>query len=219
MRTRAAFILLVLLLSGSVLGQDPYDFSTLDWELKRDKQGVQIYTATMPDSKYKAVKSVMLAPGTVQEYTALVLDTDSCSQWAHLCKHSNIEQQISINQSYVYTYNDLPFPVSDRDVLAKVTWHYDVDNGKVTMSSYATQEIKEPTKAIRIKHGHSQWHFTPQDDQVLIEGFAHIDPNGATPAWLTNILLVDSPYKTALAMKQQIESGKYAKTPVEFMQP
>ena len=38
---------------------------------------------------------------------------------------------------------------------------------------------------------------------------AHVDPNGPTPAWITNFLLVDSPFETPSRMRDLIATGRY----------
>ena len=43
-------------------------------------------------------------------------------------------------------------------------------------------------------------------DTLIIEG---IDPEGATPAWLTNRLLVGAPFETMAAMRTLLASGRY----------
>ena len=77
--------------------------------------------------------------------------------------------------------------------------------------------VAKTSSAIRIINAFSQWHFTPLDDgKVMVESFAHIDPNGSTPAWITNMLLVDSPYKTMINMRKIIEAGKYTDSTSRF---
>ena len=135
-----------------------------------------------------------------------------------MCKEARIEKRVSPSESYAYIYNDIPFPVSDRDVYTHVVWTRNADTKRVTMTSTAAEGGTEKTKAVRIKNAVSQWHFTPQENgTTLVENFAHIDPNGPTPAWITNMMLVDSPYKSMLKMRNIVESGKYSNTKIEFL--
>lgn len=57
--------------------------------------------------------------------------------------------------------------------------------------------------------------FTPNDNGTTkVENFAHIDLNGPTPAWITNRVLIEAPYKTMLEMRHIIEGGGYANAPM-----
>ena len=189
------------------------------WKIKKNKDGISVYTSKVPGSKFRAVRSEMRVKGKVSSLVALVSDDAACPKWADLCKESKTIEHTSSTEKYVYVYNDIPFPAKDRDVLAHVVWVHTPSTGKVSMTSTATQgrhpEIKQ---AVRLKDAVSQWHFTPQGDgTVLVESFAHIDPNGPTPAWLTNMMLVSSPLKTMKRMKEIIESGKYADSKIAFL--
>jgi hypothetical protein len=74
-----------------------------------------------------------------------------------------------------------------------------------------SEKLKKVNRnAVRIYQAVTQWHFTTlEDGRVKVENFAHIDPNGPTPAWLINALLVNSPYKTMKKMRALIEAGNY----------
>lgn len=189
-----------------------------DWQEKKNEKGIQIYTSSVEGSPFKAVRGVMTIAASVKELVALVEDLPACPQWADLCKEARLEKRISESESYVYIYNDIPFPVTDRDVYAHVTWAVDPDSNKVSMTSRASEGGPATGKAVRLIDAVSQWHFTPiSESQTLVENFAHIDPNGPTPAWLTNLMLVSSPFKTMVKMREITESGQYAAAVVPFL--
>ncbi len=188
------------------------------WKEKLDKEGIKIYTSKVQGSKYNAVRGVMTAKANITSLVALVQDTSSCPQWAEFCKESRVHKKISDTEYYIYTYNDIPFPVTDRDAVTKVVWKQDPDTLKVSMRSTPTKGLIEKTKAVRIEEADSQWHFTPlKDGSTLVESFAHINPNGPTPAWLTNMLLVKAPFKTMKNMRAIAERGDYQNKSLAFI--
>ncbi len=188
------------------------------WEEKRNKKGITIYTSSVNGSPYKAVRGVMQITGTIESLVALVEDLPACPDWAAMCKEARIVERVSPVESYAYIYNDVPFPVADRDVYTHLKWSVDDHSGKVTMTSTAAKGGVPTTKAVRLTEAITQWHFTPQENgQVLVENFAHINPNGPTPAWLTNILLVGAPFDTMAEMRKLIEGGAYPDAHIEFL--
>lgn len=211
---KAACLLLLSIVFFSAYAQHSdinNDWRDYNWREKRDKDGIKIYTSNMPNSKYDAVYGSMIVNSPINNLVALVKDTEACSQWADLCKKSRVEQIISEVEYYVYTYNDIPFPVTDRDVVAKVKWSQNTDTLAVTMTTEPVIGMVEKTDAVRIEEADSRWYFTPQaDGTTKVETFAHINPNGPTPAWLTNMLLVSSPFKTMKGMREIVEGGAYA---------
>lgn len=196
-----------------------YQNTEFNWTLKKDKRGVQIYTSKVADSNYVAVLSVMSVKASAQSLAALVMDFDYCPKWAAMCKYAKVHEQLSVNESIVYSLNNAPFPVRDRDVVAKVQWLVDDTSQKISMLSRAIDsDFPRKKGVIRVKHAVSEWHFTPQENgQTLVENFAHVDPNGALPAWVVNILIIDSPYKTFKKMRRLVESGKYDDVALSFL--
>ena len=191
--------------------------SNYDWKLKRDKDGVQIYTSVVEDSSYKAVRGKMLVEAPLTALVALVEDLPRCSEWAALCKTARVEKRVSPTESYVYILNDLPFPVSNRDVYTHVVWNFNDMFSEITMTSTATPDVFPNTKAVRIEQAMSQWRFTDQaDGTVLVESYAHINPNGPTPAWITNMMLIDSPFTSMREMRKIVEAGGYGDAIIAF---
>lgn len=188
-----------------------------NWEEKRNRNGIAIFTSDVEGSPFKAVRGVMFVRGTVASLVALVEDLNRCPDWAAMCKEATLVKRVSPTESYVHVYNDIPFPVSDRDAYAHIVWSVS-DTGKVTMTSTAQAEGFAETNAVRLVDAITQWHFIDQNDgTVLVENFAHIDPNGPTPAWITNMMLVDSPFDSMTEMRALIEAGEYADAEFEFL--
>ncbi len=190
-----------------------------DWKEKKNKNGIIISTSSVEGSAFKAVRGEMIVKASVEALVALVEDMEACPDWAAMCKESRVEKRVSEKESFAYVYNDIPFPVTDRDVYTHVVWSKNSKTKRVTMTSTAAEGGTAKTKAVRIENAVSQWHFTPKEDgTTFVENFAHIDPNGPTPAWITNLMLVDSPYKSMNKMRSIVESGGYADTKVPFLE-
>lgn len=203
---------------------DHADADDHDWELVRDRDGIAVYTKPVAGSKFKAVKSTMTMQTTLSELAALVRDSAACSEWADLCKKAEVIESVSETELYVYTYNDLPWPVSDRDAIAHVIWSQEPEHGTVTMTANLvdgntpSNKVPETKGTIRLKYGKTSWEFKPLGaGQVAVTSRAHVDPEGATPAWLTNRLLVGSPYDTMRAMRKIIRTGRYRGAKFEFL--
>ena len=209
--------LLILIFTSAGAAAEPAD---LNWELKRDRDGIAIYTAEVPGSKHKAVRTLMVLENTsLSELAALVRDPEACPDWADLCKRAEVVEEVSETEMYVYTLNDLPWPVTDRDAIAHVRWAQDKATGVVSMhASLVPDRLPVNDGTIRIQYGETSWTFHPQSDgRVEVVSYAHIDPSGATPAWLTNRLLVDSPHTTNKAMREIIESDRYDSASFDFI--
>ncbi len=196
------------------------DDASNQWQQERDRNGISVHTKSVEGSPYRAVKAVMRVNASLSELVALVQDSTACKDWAAHCKSSEIVAQQSPTEMLVYTLNDLPWPVANRDAVTRVVWQQDPETLTVTMSAKIVAEESVPKKkgAVRLQQGVTSWEFAPAGEgQVQVISKAHIDPEGATPAWLTNQLLVGAPFDTMAAMRKLVESGAYAQAKVGFI--
>lgn len=209
----------LILLSGSVCAQVQWRDAELNWKLKRDRNDVQIYLSKVPESKFRAVFSTMKIAATTSQLAALVMDLDNCPNWASMCKSARVIERISPQETYVHSVNNAPFPVRDRDMVAHVSWRHDPSTGIVTMRSDATpQRLAKKKGVVRVQYASSEWYFIPDGNgNVLVENYAHVDPNGKVPAWLTNLLIVESPYKTLTNMRKLVLNGDYSNAKISFI--
>jgi hypothetical protein len=190
-----------------------------NWELEKSQDGIEVYTRVVIGSKHKAVKAIMTIQSSLSAAVGLVRDTSACPEWAALCKESYEHERVSETEVYVYSFNDVPWPVSDRDALAHVIWVQDPVTLAVTMTATATEgRLPEVKKVVRLTRAVTRWIFVPTNDgslDVITE--AHVDPSGPTPAWITNMLLVESPIETLTNMRAILATGRYDQAHFDFI--
>jgi hypothetical protein len=151
---------------------------------------------------------------------ALIEDAPACTDWADSCAESYLVERISESGSLVYTHNDMPFPVKDRDVVAQVKWTQDAATFEVVMNSVATVgNMDEVRGRLRLTKAVASWNFAPQaDGSVLISNQAHIDPGSSLPGWVTNMLLIDAPFETMKSFVSEAANPKYVDAQLSFIQ-
>lgn len=188
-------------------------FSDIDWRLKKDKKDIQIYVGKVADSKHRAVFSTVKIKTKMSSVVALMLDLPNCRKWATTCKLARREKTFSGSEKIIYSQTDLPFPIRDRDSYSKVTWIEDETTGEISMVSKAQKVSGQYPKTkgyIRVEQADIKWKFVPTDDgYIVVESYAHVDPNGALPVWLSNRFLSDEPHKTLRRMRKLLQSGAY----------
>jgi len=206
-------LIFLMLLAGN------YAIAEDDWVLERNSDGIQVFTQNVKDSPFDAVRAVMVVEAKLNALVGLVRDAAACPEWAELCKESRNYEVVSEQELYVYSYNDIPWPVKDRDALTHVVWNQDPETLAVTMTAVATRDLLPVTKgAVRIVNAKTRWIFTPTENgNVEVISEAHIDPNGPTPAWITNLLLVETPFKTLQGMRRLVQTGRYDESEFSFL--
>lgn len=206
---RGCLILLCLCCSQSVLAMP--DWFEYDWRLRKQHNGIQVLTAKVPDSPFLAVKSTMTVDSTMPKLLNLALDTDTFPSWVRYCVAAQVLHRASETEFVQYTVSKPPWPLRKRDVVMLVNVHHQ-ESGQVIVTGRAVDMfLPEQPKHLRVKYINATWYFTPVlseagQAKIKIEHFLHADPAGVVPPWLSNKLMLDTPIKTLLNMRQQLQS-------------
>ncbi len=181
-------------------------FTTLnEWALKKDKNGVQVYTRSRAGSQLKEYKAVTLINTTVEKAFAVLNEVETYPEWQNNCSKSYIVNRPHEDKAIVYVLTNAPWPASDRDVV--------IDNevirgedGSITMKMTGIEgKVPVIDDAVRITYLDGFWKLTPKDGKVEVIQQVHADPGGRIPDWLANSVVEDSPYVTMLNMKKMLE--------------
>lgn len=93
--------------------------SDVPWKLEREDQGIALYSGPVADSPFLAVKAVAQIDAPAEKVAQLLGDGNGCSAWRAMCKSSEVLSKVSDSESIVYLVLDLPWPVSDRDLVVR----------------------------------------------------------------------------------------------------
>ena len=168
------------------------------WRLEREADGIRVWTRPVADSRHRAIRARMIVAAPLEKIVGILRDTDACRDWARYCAEARVHERLGEAEAYVYTLNDMPWPLADRDVVSRVRWHEEPETGVVHMDAEATEGVVERTPGrVRLTDASSHWTLRPRPDGRLeVTTEAHIEPAGPVPAWITNRLLVDAPFRT-----------------------
>ena len=190
------------------------DWFEYDWRLRKQHDGIQVLTAKVPDSPFLAVKSTMIVNSMMPSLLSLALDTDTFPSWVRYCVAARVLHRESETEFVQYTVSKPPWPLRQRDVVMLVNVRHQ-ENGQVVVVGQAVDEwLPEQPKHLRVKYINATWYFTPilndsaaesGQTQIKIEHFLHADPAGVVPPWLSNKLMLDTPIKTLMKMRENLQ--------------
>ena len=200
MTFKAFLVFLPLLIAGaSVEAQD-------DWELAKDKDGIQVYTRTPGGSDVKEFKARTTVNANVGVLEEIMFDVDAYTTWQSNTSESRKIEVVSKLEEYLYIVTDVPWPIKDRDLVLHSLKQISPD-GKVTITLLsAPDKLAKTTRAIRMEEAAGSWAFTPLSDtetEVFYTFFG--DPSGSIPNWIINMFIVDGPFKTLTNLRKIAE--------------
>lgn len=107
-------VLTVLLCATAVQGGER------QWRLEREEEGVRVYLADVPGSKYKAYRGVVTINGDLAAVKAAQEDVEGSCTWVFSCQQQRLLATRD-DVSELYTRFAMPWPVKARDSVIQVT--------------------------------------------------------------------------------------------------
>src|SRR4051794_6022942 len=92
-------------------------FSQNDWELKKQKNGITVFTRDIESSRFKAIKVEAVLNGKLNRLDSIVRDVKNHKQWIYSTKSAHPVKYIGNNEIIYYEETSLPWPVKNRDVV------------------------------------------------------------------------------------------------------
>ena len=168
------------------------------WGLIKNKNGIKIYTASSGNSNLKLVKATITTKGTISKALQIFRDVERQPQWVYSAKKAYIVRKASDNNFLYYVESSLPWPVSDRYLLAWMKIDVSEDDRVLSISTIgdAKEDILTQRK-IRIKYFIGKWEILAIDNEnIHIEYNLDIDPGGNLPSSIVNLFISKGPYKS-----------------------
>jgi len=190
---------LTLVLSCSLTAQS--------WDFVKEKDGIRLYTRKEVGKSLKSYKGVTDIHAPAEKVFDLLEDVNHTEWWDKNLSQIKVLLYEKYKRAQYYLVYDLPWPVTDRDLFVNVTVSFDPLTREGTIKAVPLPGVvPEHSDMIRIIEYQQTWTVRAAGKEmthVVLEGF--VDPAGSIPDWLSNMLIVDSPYKVISEIKRRLE--------------
>lgn len=184
--------------------------ASADWELKKDKDGIQVFTREVADSRYREFKGTIVINSTLASVLGVLDHTESCPNWLHRCIEGKLIEQTSFNQRIIYQATDLPFPAASRDSVFVARTTYDAKSNQVQIHLQSAPGKHPLTNHVRIIKSSGSYTLEQlADDRVRVIWRQHIDPAGRLPSFVVNALVTDIPFESLANLRELVKKPIY----------
>lgn len=190
-----------------------------NWQLAVEKEGVKVYTSSVPASKVKAVKVQCQLQASASQVVALLLDVEAAPGWIYHTKSCKMIRKVSPSELYYHSEISLPWPAENRDFVAHLTVTQNPQTKVVTIDGPSVKGLVPVAKGVvRVSDSKGRWILTPQSENRLqVEYSLHVDPGGAIPAWLINMFATQGPLDIFRQMRVELKKQKYQNPQLAFI--
>lgn len=211
MSRSAAFLFFFLLISLFSFGQD--------WKLRTDKNGIRVFSKQVPGSKINALRVESDFEASASQLVAVIMDINTSTEWLYSTKSATLLKTVSPSEVYYYSEVSFPWPASNRDFVA----HIKVNQNPATKVINVHAEnvaamVPEKPGIVRVKQSVGNWYITPLNrNHIHVQYELQVDPAGALPAWLVNMLSTKGPFESFKNLRTQLERPVYASARFNFI--
>ncbi len=184
------------------------------WNKVKDKRGIKIFLKSMPESKFKAFRGVVIIETSIETIMSVFRDIPEHTKLLYLCSNSSLLNGISKFEYITYNVLDAPWPVKDRDSVNRIRVFEDTMANEITISMEDYQGLfPVQPRRVRVAKFEGFWKLKPaKNGNVEVVLQMHVEPGGNIPAWISNLAVVVFPYNTLSNLRQIVKLSKYKKT-------
>jgi hypothetical protein len=192
-------ILLLFLANSPVHGQD--------WTFAKEKNGIKVYTRTPENSAFKCFRAETDFHATMEQLSQYIGNVKNLNWWDKNVKEIRVlDSEFGKFAKYYLVYH-VPWPFSDRDLCVYATISYDTLKGlKIVSAKPLTGVVPEKEGLVRIRNYSQKWtlqRINAGTIHAVLEGA--VDPGGSIPAWLYNMVIVETPLNVMGTVKAKTE--------------
>ena len=196
------FILLITgcLLSFCLSAQDT------DCVLKKDKDGVNVYTCKSDTSKFRSLKAEFDIQGvSIQDLKIFLFNVPKYLEWQYNAMEAMVVKKINDNEMIYRVVIDAPWPLDNREMIV----HFkaviqDEDHANFYINNVAS-DFPVNRDLIRVPYSQASWTITRNNNTLHVIYRMNIDPGGYVPPLLVNIAMADGPHQSFKNLKKLIE--------------
>jgi hypothetical protein len=178
-----------------------------EWALKKEKDGITIFSRHSDYSKFNDLRIEMDLPGTVEQLSVVLMDVNKYSDWVYATKSSAMMKRISANEVIYYSEIGTPWPAANRDFYADVKATLNPATQSLVVSSTGMKNYQPEKKdLVRVPMSKGLWNITTQSDKRMhLEYILQLDPGGSLPGWILNTFATKAPMETFSNLKKKME--------------
>ena len=177
------------------------------WTLKREKDGIDVYSRRSEFSKFNDIRVDMDLPGTVQQLAAILMDVDRYTDWVYASRTAQIIKKLNQFEIIYYAEIGTPWPATNRDYYADLKISLNAGDRSMSVVSVGLKDYQPERKdLVRVPLSRGYWTVTTTSlNKIHLQYILELDPGGAVPAWILNNFASRAPIETFGNLKKKME--------------
>lgn len=186
--------------------------SASEWQPEIKKNGIDAYSRIIEGTDILEIRAITVVDSRMEVIAEVLRDIPANVEWRPKCAECRLLERHNRNSMTTYTRIDLPWPVSDRDVVIKADTSINLNTGRVVVSLGSVDHHKAPQPGdnVRITEFFSQYYLEYINrEQTGIIFTTRVNPAGRIPTFLVNMFNKRFAYEEMLGLIKMVKKQKY----------
>lgn len=194
-------------------------YSQTEWTLKKDKDGIKVYTGKAADSKFNMIRVSCKLNGSLSSLASILLQPEIQPEWVIATKTTKLVKRLANNRIYYYTIASIPWPLSNRDLVIDLWIQQDSLTKKMIIHANTIDKIIPPVAGLeRVPFSQATWDVIPiAVNQIQVEYILKINPGGGIPAWVVNMFITKGPFESFYNLSKIIQEKRFQGQQFDFI--
>jgi len=178
------------------------------WELKKNEDGIAVYTRKPAKGNVKELRVVCELEATKAQLINTLQNIGDYTSWVYSNKKSEIIKTVNPMNIIYYTQSRLPWPIKDRDLIVELTIVPTQDVLNIQAKSLPDYLPKE-NEYIRVPYSLATWKvMQAPNNKLKVDYTFSVDPGGSIPSWLLNATITIGPYNSFYKLREILRAQK-----------
>jgi hypothetical protein len=178
------------------------------WELKKDENGIAVYTRKAAKGNVKEIRVLCELDATKEQLISTIQDIDNYTNWVYSNKKSTILKTADPQNIIYYTQSHLPWPIKDRDLVLNLNINPSGEVLNIVVKSIPDY-LPVNDKYIRVPYSQALWKVTQTaGNKLRVDYTFSVDPGGSIPSWIVNATLTIGPYNSFVKLREVLKAKK-----------
>ncbi len=190
------------------------------WELVANENGVTVYSRPIKDSDLLEYQAITVINQRMDAICEVFSDLEAFPKWMPNCDRISMVKNIDYdndkdlknNYKIMYIITDMPFPLSDRDILAKTIIDVDESSGNLVIDIVGVKELLVPVKQDVVRMTDLKARYIVEyieEEKTRLYYILSSDPAGSVPHFVVNLAAYKNPMDTLIKLREVAKNPKY----------
>ncbi len=176
-----------------------------------NRDGVKVWTYKEHGNPAVSYQASVTLNTSLNNTIALIMNHKTAAEWAPYVGKIEVISPLNADGVMIYRMElDLPFPMTDRDVVIKSQLRQR-SSGEVWLENTAIKDARAPERSglVRVQHYQGSWQLRPlKNNQLEVTTNGYADLGGAIPLSFSNLFVKQQPYQMLVNLRRYLQENQ-----------